>query len=227
MQPDLWQQWQALASQFANPASPAYRPLSTALFIDSSERFSAEARKFLDGVANASSAASDAMLQFSDFLRERFADVQPLWAAGFGVGALGAGPGSPAASAMNSPALGATREHQERAERMLEAGRRALDAQRRLQRLWADSLREAATAFTTRLATAEQCALETEALRKLYDRWIDCAEEAYARTAHSEVFCSALTDFVNASSQWRREFRRASSIGRNCTTFRLAVRSTP
>jgi hypothetical protein len=35
--------------------------------------------------------------------------------------------------------------------------------------------------------------------------WIDCAEEAYARIAHSDSFSSALADFMNASSAWRKE----------------------
>jgi polyhydroxyalkanoate synthase subunit PhaE len=73
--------------------------------------------------------------------------------------------------------------------------------------LWADALREASTAFTTRLGAAPPSALEGDALRKLYDSWIDCAEEAYAHTAHGDAFCNSLADFVNASSQWRRELQ--------------------
>ena len=55
--------------------------------------------------------------------------------------------------------------------------------------------------------TATPSAPSTEALNKLYDTWIDCAEEAYARAAHSEAFCDALADFVNASSQWRGDLQ--------------------
>jgi class III poly(R)-hydroxyalkanoic acid synthase PhaE subunit len=44
-----------------------------------------------------------------------------------------------------------------------------------------------------------------EVLRALYDSWIDCAEQAYAHIAHSDSFSSALADFVNASSAWRKE----------------------
>jgi hypothetical protein len=49
--------------------------------------------------------------------------------------------------------------------------------------------------------------VSAEALHSLYDTWIDCAEEAYAHTAHSDAFCNALAEFVNASSQWRRELQ--------------------
>jgi len=46
---------------------------------------------------------------------------------------------------------------------------------------------------------------DPQALRRLYDQWIDCAEQAYARTAHGEDFCQAQAEWVNASSQWRQE----------------------
>jgi class III poly(R)-hydroxyalkanoic acid synthase PhaE subunit len=98
-----------------------------------------------------------------------------------------------------------TREHQERAQRAAQAWRGMDDAQRRLQRLWSDTLREAASAFIARLGAAQSAPLTPDALNRLYDSWIDCAEEAYARTAHSEAFCDALADYVNASSHWRRE----------------------
>jgi hypothetical protein len=161
---------------------------------------------FASQFASMSQAAqpADAMLQFSDFLREQFADLWPLWAQGFGAGKYAAS-ASPGPSMMSLPALGAMREQQQRGERMLDAWQRALGAQRRLQRLWGDALREAAIAFTTRLGAGQPRVLDAEALRELYHSWIDCAEDAYARTAHGDAFTDALADFVNASSLWRRE----------------------
>jgi hypothetical protein len=44
-----------------------------------------------------------------------------------------------------------------------------------------------------------------EALHGLYDAWIDCAEEAYARMAHGEPFGVALADALKAASEWREE----------------------
>ena len=108
---------------------------------------------------------------------------------------------------MDSPALGPTREHQQRWQRTAEAWRRIDAAQRRLQRLWSDALREAATAFAAQPGPPRGTAIDAEALHKLYDTWIDCAEQAYARTAHGDAFCDALTEFVNASSEWRRELQ--------------------
>jgi polyhydroxyalkanoate synthase subunit PhaE len=118
--------------------------------------------------------------------------------------ALSAAQGAAPPFGMDLPALGPTREHLQRGQRAAEAWRRTEDAQRRLQRLWSDALRDAAASFTARLTLPQPGAVSPEALHALYDLWIDCAEEAYARTAHSDAFCTALADFVNASSQSRR-----------------------
>jgi polyhydroxyalkanoate synthesis regulator phasin len=215
VEPDLWRQWQAFAAQFAplgqgstpSAQSPQGRhgAFGFAPFIDPAERFAAEARAFIESSSNASaSSLAGAARKFSDFLRDQAAAVQPPWGAAFGIGNPNA---AGAAAQWDLPALGATREHQQRAQRMAEAWRRIDDAQRRLQRLWSDALRDAAASFAAQLGSTQPSAPSTKALNKLYDTWIDCAEDAYARTAHSEAFCSALADFVNASSQWRSELQ--------------------
>jgi hypothetical protein len=206
---DLLRQWQALAALWV-PARPESQTsfgrdgaFGFTPIVDMAERFSAAARRFLDGAADAPApAAAEAALAFSDFLREQFADFQLPGSPGFG-----AGHGAQSAFTGDSPALGATREHQQRWQRMAEASRRTAEAQHRLQRLWSDALREAAAAFAARLVPPPATAISAQALRKLYDTWIDCAEDAYARMAHGEPFCNALADHVNASSQWRRELQ--------------------
>ena len=110
-----------------------------------------------------------------------------------------------AAAFTDAPALGLGREQVLRAQRAAEAWKNLMEAQGRLQRLWSDTLREAATAFSSRPQPAPGEALTQEAIDRLYDQWIDCAEEAYARTAHSDAFCDALAAYVNAGSLWRRE----------------------
>jgi hypothetical protein len=197
----------------------AFAPL-----VDSAERFTAAARKYLGDTAHAStsaSAAADAARVFSDFLREQSIDFFQLpWSAKF---CSGLGYTVPPAGMLDMPALGLTREHQQRWQRTADAGRRIGDAQRRLQYLWSDALREAAAAFAARLAPPQQTTVSTEAMRSLYNSWIECAEEAYARTAHSDSFCNALADFVNASSQWRAEFQ--ASIEHWAKSFDLPTRS--
>lgn len=169
------------------------------------KRFTDAARTYLDGAARASAPGQTELAgKFGDFLRELFADFSP--PGNFGSAAV-PGFGSSSASMPDSPALGATREHQQRSQRMADAWRRLDEAQRRLQRLWSDVLREAASTFAARIGQARLTAPSAEAVRALYDDWIDSAEDAYSRAAHSELFCNTLAEHVNASSEWRRELR--------------------
>jgi hypothetical protein len=236
LQPDPWQQWQAFAALFTPgatvPQAGAARAGAppTAPFADVAERFGVAARAYLDGAANASASASspsqvEIARVFSEHLRDIFADFQLPWSNGAGSGGGfggGFGSASPAFSS-NAPALGASREHQQRWQRVADAWRRLDDAQRRLQRLGADALREAAAAFAARLGSASPAAVSPEALRKLYDTWIDCAEDAYARAAHSEPFCNALAEYVNASSECRRDLQ--AGIEHSAKSFDLPTRS--
>jgi len=212
MEHDLWRQWQAFAalatpSAAAGPGSAPPGGFGFAPFVDAAERFAAATRSFRDSSVGGSATAVAAAAQtFSDFLRDQYADVFKMpWSAAPLAGA-------DLAPAVELPALGLTREHQQRAQRAAQAWRDMEDAQRRLQRLWADTLREAAAAFVARLEAPQSTALTPDALNRLYDTWIDCAEEAYARTAHSEPFCSAIADYVNASSQWRRESNAGAEL---------------
>jgi hypothetical protein len=218
MEYDLWRQWQAFAAgaapSFTAGAAPSFGAgagaapagaFGFAPFIDAAERFAAATRSFHDGTAGGSAPAAAAAAQvFGNFLRDQFADFFKM---SRGAQPWGTSPGGGADHPLPSelPALGLTREHQERAQRAAQAWRGMDEAQRRLQRLWSDTLREAASAFVARLGAAQSAPLTPDALYRLYDDWIDCAEESYARTAHSEAFCDALADYVNASSHWRRE----------------------
>ncbi len=133
--------------------------------------------------------------QFSDFLRDQFAAATPWRMQPDAFGQAGTA----------QPAVGPTREHQARAQRLMEAWRRMEAAQRRLQQLWQDVLQEAAAAFVGGIASPAEAFSSPDALRALYERWISCAETAYGRTAHSEAFCQAQSELVNAGSEWRRE----------------------
>jgi hypothetical protein len=211
VQDNLWRQWQAFAALCtqAQPGGQAGSAgegsLGFAPFIDAAERFKAAAQGFLAAAGSGSApAAAEAAQKFGDFLRDQFADARLPWNAGFGAGG---GDRTQQASWTDWPALGPMREHQQRWQRMAEAGRRVDDAQRRLQRLWSDALRQAAADFAARLKPPLPDAADPEALRKLYNTWIDCAEDAYARSAHSEAFCDAQAELVNAGSQWRQELQ--------------------
>ena len=188
---------------FAPPGSP---PAGFGPFADSAERFAAAAREFAANAQgttaspkHASQAAFAAAEGFGNFLRDHFAACfKTPWGAP-------PGPAPMAAAFTDAPALGLGREQLLRAQRAAGAWKQLMEAQGRLQRLWSDTLREAATAFSSRPQPAPGEALTQEAIDRLYDQWIDCAEEAYARTAHSDAFCDALAAYVNAGSLWRRE----------------------
>jgi len=219
---DPWSQWKAFAGQL----QPDAQRSTFAPFGESAESFAAAARNYLDAAARApatATAADEAARVFGRYLREHSMEfLQPPWSAHAGAD------GVPWAAMQNAPALGLTREHQQRWQRTVDAARRVADAQRRLQCLWSDTLRDAANAFAARVATAGNAAPmggppSAATLRGLYDSWIDCAEEAYAGTAHSDSFCDALADFVNASSQWRREF--AASVEHWSKLLDLPTRS--
>jgi hypothetical protein len=223
MQPDPWAQWQALftsASPSTTGAAPG-GPSSFAPFADLTERFNAAARAYFDGAASAPApaAAAAAVRSFGDALRELFSNIQLPWNLSGGAN----GSSAPPVFAMNSPALGASREFQLRAQRIAEAWRRIEEAQRRLQRIGTDAVREAAATFTTRLAALPAPAPSAEVLHKLYGTWIDCAEDAYSRAAHSEPFCSALAEYVNASSEWRKELQ--ASVEHSAKLLDLPTRS--
>jgi class III poly(R)-hydroxyalkanoic acid synthase PhaE subunit len=112
---------------------------------------------------------------------------------------------APAAGAhLKAPALGPAREQILRAQRAFEAWNRLAQAQGKLQRMWSDTLRSAAAAFTSRLQSAGSVP-SAEAIDGLYDQWIECAEQAYSSTAHSDAFSDALSEHVNAAADWRRE----------------------
>lgn len=207
MEKDLWRQWQAYAELMFPPgtaSSFAQTPQWFAPYAEATERFSTEARRFFETARDSAKPAGEAARAFAASLREQFADFFPkLWGMDFAKG--------PQAAAWptgtDAAALGLTREHQLRWQRTLEAWSRMSAAQRRLQRLWSDVLQEAATGFAGPLAAASRSAPTDEALHKLYDNWIDCAEQAYARAAHGEEFSEAMAEFVNASSEWRRNLQ--------------------
>lgn len=191
MSSDFWRQWQALGPfawvSGASSAPPGAAAPGWGPFADSAERFAAAAREF---------ASADG---FGNFLREHFAgSFKPPWPPSPGPAPLGS-------AFTEAPALGLGREQVLRAQRAAEAWKRLMEAHDQLQRLWSDALREAATAFSSRSPPLPGETLTQEAIDRLYDQWIDCAEEAYARTAHSDAFSDALSAYANAGSQWRRE----------------------
>ena len=186
---DPFRQWQTLAGIWPQ------RDTSTSTagsWADLAERFNAAAGAFLSSQRPGAPAAE----AFGRFLREQFSTLSMPWSAA-----------TPSAGAADALALGATREYQQRLQRIAQAAEGIDAAQRRLQLLWADALRDAASAYCAELSPTAAGDAGPEALRALYDRWIECAEQAYARMAHGQAYCDALADYVNAGSRWRAEMQ--------------------
>jgi class III poly(R)-hydroxyalkanoic acid synthase PhaE subunit len=205
---ELWQQWQNYVKSMSFGAlagePPSAGESSTfAPFTKVAERFAGAARAYLKA-ANHAAAPMESAQYFVDALREMFMDTPMPWTSAPGAGSPFAGPTSTAAE---PPALGALREHQQRWQRMANAWKQMDDAQRRLQLLWSDALRDAAAAYTAHLGSAPMTGIDPEAVNRLYASWIDCAEDAYSRMAHGEPFCDTLADFVNADSRWRQDLK--------------------
>ncbi|MEO7774799.1 MAG: poly(R)-hydroxyalkanoic acid synthase subunit PhaE [Steroidobacteraceae bacterium] len=210
MKPDAWQElrdglvsmatrgW-ASANGPAPDAPPGFAPFAAA-----AEGFEAAARAYRSA-ANAAAGQGDAARLFAHALRGLFADFPVPWKTTLDSALHGVAPGN----LFDQPALGASREHQQRGQQLAEAARRVADAQGRLQILWSDAMREAAATFTTRLDSTRGTPAHPAPVGELYNTWIDCAEDAYARMIHGENFCTTLAELVNAASQWRQALQAA------------------
>src|SRR5664279_3283040 len=101
-----------------------------------------------------------------------------------------------------APALGYSREYQEIARRMLELAAQFQRRYAEFAQQGADIGQNALQAFQKRTASAESM---PPAPGALYDAWIDSAEEAYSRAAHSEPFAKLLADLCNTLSAFKGE----------------------
>jgi polyhydroxyalkanoate synthase subunit PhaE len=104
--------------------------------------------------------------------------------------------------ASHLPALGLSREYQEIVRRMLDLGER-------FQRGCADFAQAGAEIGKNAWAAMQKRSAGDAALlgspAALYDAWIDCAEDAFARAAHSEPFARLLADLCNLLSAFKLE----------------------
>jgi polyhydroxyalkanoate synthase subunit PhaE len=72
---------------------------------------------------------------------------------------------------------------------------------------WSTIGRAAAEKFGAQPGTLTVSGQPTD-LRKVYDLWIDCAEAAYAETAHSEPFARAVAEAINTAVALQVEGRQ-------------------
>jgi Poly(R)-hydroxyalkanoic acid synthase subunit (PHA_synth_III_E) len=61
---------------------------------------------------------------------------------------------------------------------------------------WSAVARNASERFVARVASSA-APVNSTTIRKLYDEWIECAEQAYAATVHTDEFCRTQAELVN------------------------------
>ena len=100
------------------------------------------------------------------------------------------------------PAFGYSREYQE-------IGRRMLEFTEQFQRRCADFAQQGVDVGQSAWAAIQKRSSGDPALlgspAALYDAWIDCAEEAFSRAAHTERFARLLADLCNLLSAFKVE----------------------
>ncbi len=85
------------------------------------------------------------------------------------------------------------------AARTVELLTKWLELQGQLGVLWADVGRSAAERFTQRVAVVAPQSPAND-VRRHYDLWIDCAEEAYAATVRTADYCRVQAELINISA---------------------------
>jgi len=184
---------------------------------DAAERFFALLKTF--GAAGAgtlsdwSAVATPLAAQFEQWLRVAQSPAAALGtAAGFAPGAI---PAALRAAGLAAPAwafaplpLGAAAAGGNDAQRALELIARLGQLQAQLAAHWGEIARSAAQRFVARVGSGTVAPGGAEQALKLYELWVDCAEEAYAATVHRNDFAHLQAQIANTSTALLIEQRR-------------------
>src|SRR5436853_3756183 len=119
----------------------------------------------------------------------------------------GAGFGA-AASSFGPLPLGAGAAPQQDAQRSWDLVARLAQLQAQLASYWGEIAHDAAQRFVTRMGAAAGGAPTLDGALKLYELWVNCAEESYAATVRKEEFCRLQAQLANASAALLVEQRR-------------------
>lgn len=124
---------------------------------------------------------------------------------------------------LNAPAFGPAREHQERAQKLMQAQleyqQRTADYNAQL----AQAAKGAFERFEKKLAERAEPGRQVESARALFDLWIDAAEESWAEIALSPEFRRVYAGMVNA--QMRLRLAVQAQIEQAATLLGLPTRS--
>jgi Poly(R)-hydroxyalkanoic acid synthase subunit (PHA_synth_III_E) len=116
---------------------------------------------------------------------------------------------TPAAATAFSPLpLGPSAVSSGELQRVWELWGRLAQLQAQLAAHWSEIANTAARCFVTRLGAAAGAPATPEQALKLYEVWVDCAEEAYAATVHKEDFARLQAELANTSATLLVEQRK-------------------
>jgi Poly(R)-hydroxyalkanoic acid synthase subunit (PHA_synth_III_E) len=120
------------------------------------------------------------------------------------------------------PPLIAQNDFTQTCQRLAGLMKRWSQLQAQLAMHWSTVARNVGERFIARAADSA-AALDLTTIRKLYDGWIECAEQAYAATVHTDDFCRTQAELVNITTALLLEQRQ--QVERFAPMFGLATRS--
>ncbi len=157
---------------------------------------SASSREFMNGV-------TQLQQQFTSMWSSAFSQFTP-----GGTPAAGPAMGTSGNFGMPElPALGLTRERQEAMKRMQHLVTEYAQQQQALTKLWGEIIGDALKTLGENVGAKLQKGEMPQSPKALYDLWVESAELAYARAAHSPAYAKAQADLGNTVAKLRTEQR--------------------
>ncbi len=188
-------------------SSPFFKPeeayaAAAERFFDLMKSFGMSAGKSTDWAALATPLAS----QFERWLQ--MSQSAAPWFAGMAGAPGGAAPGAAAPPAFGPLPLGPGAVQGAEMPRSLQLLGRLAQLQGELGKHWSEIAATAAQRFIARLGAAPAPPASPQQALKLYEMWVNCAEEAYAATVHREDYARIQAELANISAALLAEQRQ-------------------
>lgn len=121
------------------------------------------------------------------------------------------------------PLIGPAREHTEAWRELAAAQAECQRIEQELRTVLMGVQSEALNLLEQRVSEHEGKGEPLPSYRDLYDLWVECAEQVYAKVAHSEAYCKLQAQLGNASMRLRSHQQKAIEYG--LRQFDLPTRS--
>jgi hypothetical protein len=115
---------------------------------------------------------------------------------------------TPPTATLGSLPLGPSAVSSGELQRVWELWSKLAQLQAQLAAHWSEIANNAAKRFVARLGAAAAAPATPEQALKLYELWVDCAEEAYAATVHRDDFARLQAELANTSAALLVEQRK-------------------